>query len=239
VAELYNLYRPSPPPEARAHLEFLVDAEVIELGAGTGIVTRFLRDLGARVVALEPDDQMRAVLERESPGVRAVAGVAESIPFPDASFDAVVASSAWHWFAQPETTREIARVLRDGGRVVVLGNGINRFDEWVRRLVSERDALAPREGVRHGPPDFSQALEFDQPELFEVEWSWPRTPDELVGLFGTYSGTIALDESGRHEVEARVRGHVAQLGDEDRVEVPMRTRGWVARRRSRASVVAQ
>jgi SAM-dependent methyltransferase len=239
VAELYNAFRPRLPPAAREPLSFLEGADVLELGAGTGIVTRFLLDLGAHVAALEPDEQMRAVLSRETPNAVTVAGVAEEIPFPGSTFDAVVASSAWHWFEQPRATEEIARVLRDGGRVVVLGNGINRFDEWVRRLVVERDKLAPREGVRHGPPDFSSAANFGQPELFEIEWQWPRTTDELVGLFQTYSGTIALDDEGRLAVESRVRLHVAELGNGDTVSVPMRTRGWVARRHNRSRTSGQ
>ena len=58
-------------------------------------------DSGRNVTAVEPDDAMRAVLERRSPDVRALAASAEALPFDDANFDAVLVSSAWHWFEQP------------------------------------------------------------------------------------------------------------------------------------------
>ncbi|MDE3065692.1 MAG: class I SAM-dependent methyltransferase, partial [Acidobacteriota bacterium] len=126
VAELYDRYRPSPPEEAAALLGPLAGRDVVEVAAGTGIVTRFLLSLGASVTAVEPDDQMRAVLARRTPGVRAVAGTAEDLPLPDSCADVVVTSSAWHWFAQPAASEEFARVLRDAGRLLILGNGLVR-----------------------------------------------------------------------------------------------------------------
>jgi ubiquinone/menaquinone biosynthesis C-methylase UbiE len=71
-----------------------------------------LVELGANVTVVEPDDDMRAVLERRSPGVHSLSGRAEHLPVFDESFDAVLISSAWHWFEQPESTIEMARVLR-------------------------------------------------------------------------------------------------------------------------------
>jgi SAM-dependent methyltransferase len=233
VAELYDAYRPSPPLGAAVPLAFLAGADVVEVGAGTGLVTRFLTSLGAHVTAVEPDDEMRAVLTRRSPDVPALAAVAESLPFDDETFDAVLASSAWHWFEQPAALLEFARVLRDGGRLVVLGNGPNRFNDLVRRLVSARDELAQRSGTVHGPPDISVVSDFDSPSSFDVEWEWDRTSDDLVGLFRTYSGTIALEESEQMAVDDRVRAFVAEIAPTGVLRVPMRLRGWVAQRRLR------
>src|SRR3954463_6409624 len=71
---------------------------VLDLAAGTGKLTRLLVPRFATVIAVEPLDGMRAVLERVVPGVRALAGTAESIPLEDASVDAVVVAEAFHWF---------------------------------------------------------------------------------------------------------------------------------------------
>ena len=97
VAGDYDRLRPGPPDEA---LGCLVPADcdvAVEIGAGTGLFTRALQRRVRQVIAVEPDDRMRAVLAARSPGVRAVAGRGEAIPVPDASADGVFVSSAWHW----------------------------------------------------------------------------------------------------------------------------------------------
>ena len=97
-------------------------ATVLDLGAGTGKLTRVLAERYARVIAVEPLDGMREILERVVPTAESLAGAAETIPLPDASVDAVFAATAFHWFAHDEAIREIARVLRPGGVLAVVWN---------------------------------------------------------------------------------------------------------------------
>ena len=66
---------------------------------------------GLDVVAVEPGDEMRAVLERVLPEVEALAGTAEAIPLPDASVDAVTVGQAFHWFDPEAALAEMRRVL--------------------------------------------------------------------------------------------------------------------------------
>ena len=92
-------------------------------GGGTGALTRLLVGRADEVVAVEPDDRMRAVLAEAVPGVRAVAGRGESIPLPDASADAVMASSSWHWMDLVPTLLEVGRVLVPGGTLAAVWSG--------------------------------------------------------------------------------------------------------------------
>ena len=91
------------------------------MGAGTGLLTRLLASRAARVIAVEPDERMRAVLRARSPGVSVLEGTGEAIPLPDASADGVFVSSAWHWMDPEDALPEIARVLRHGGARPDLG----------------------------------------------------------------------------------------------------------------------
>jgi SAM-dependent methyltransferase len=123
TAREYELGRPGWPEEL---LDQVIDglglepvAEVLDLGAGTGKLTRELVPRFERVVAVEPDDAMRAVLEEVVPGAKALVGRGEAIPLADGSVDAVFSAEAFHWFAGGESVAEIARVLRPRGALVI------------------------------------------------------------------------------------------------------------------------
>src|SRR5215218_6216935 len=120
AAGSYELGRPGWPAEAveiaARRLGLAGDAAVLDLAAGTGKLTRVLAERFASVTAVEPLDGMRAVLEAEVKGVRALAGTAEAIPLEAASVDAVFAAEAFHWFDAVRAVADMARVLRpDGG----------------------------------------------------------------------------------------------------------------------------
>ena len=87
VAGAYERGRPGYPDEAVQWLVGLDPRDVVDLGAGTGKLTRALVGLGHRVTAVEPLDEMRAELEAALPDVHAVAGRAEAMPLPDSSAD--------------------------------------------------------------------------------------------------------------------------------------------------------
>jgi SAM-dependent methyltransferase len=116
VAETYARTRP---PYQRAAVERAAhelgltgDSTVLDLAAGTGNLTSALRTQFQRVIAVEPDEGMRAQFDGE-----VLAGTAEAIPLPDRSVDAVFVGEAFHWFDPAPALREIRRVA--GGLVVL------------------------------------------------------------------------------------------------------------------------
>ena len=144
VAEAYERARPGYPPEAVAWLAGGPPRDVVDLGAGTGKLTRLLAAAGHRVVAVEPLPEMRTALERAVPGVRALPGTGEEMPLPDASADVVTVAQAFHWFDQAAALAEIARVLRPGGGLGIVWNTRDEHEPWVAEL---SDAATGREGV--------------------------------------------------------------------------------------------
>jgi SAM-dependent methyltransferase len=234
VAEQYDLLRPAPPREVEALFGDLHGSAVLEVGAGTGKWTRLLIELGADVTVVEPDDDMRAVLVRRSPDVRTVKGVAEDLPFEDASFDAVLVSSAWHWFQQPAATQEMARVLRDGGPLFVFWNGFSRNVPWLAPLIALRDRP---EDTGKRPRGWSADLgidsAFDIETQVEIDWTWTRSVDDVVSLFGTYSGAIIRTDEQRREMVIELRERFGDVAVDGVVTLPMTVRGTVARRRAR------
>ncbi len=125
-AGAYERARPGWPSEAARWLAPGVPRLVVELGAGTGKLTRALAAIGRKVVAVEPDERMLGVLRGLGlDGVHSVLGPAEAIPLGDGEADAVVAGSSLHWFELDAALAEAHRVLRPGG---TLGFGWNHRD---------------------------------------------------------------------------------------------------------------
>jgi len=148
IADDYDRLRPSPPAVA---VDWLVPGNcgvALDVAAGTGLLSRLLAPRFERVVAVEPDARMGAVLRARSPGVRVVLGTAEAIPAADASADGVFVSSAWHWMDPGRAIPEIARVLRDGGRFGVIWTSRDHQVAWLRDLNRHRELSQTRDGDR-------------------------------------------------------------------------------------------
>ena len=177
---------------------------VVDVGAGTGILTGALARLGADVVAVEPDQAMLAELRRQLPGVRAVAGSAEALPLPDQSVDAVLCGQAMHWFDLDRALPEIARVLAPGGVLAGLWNVEDDRVGWVAGLAAisksgptlsgwraTRDADTGPGALRAGSRWFApvQEREFGNGQL--------RSADSLVATMATHSRMLVMDEAER------------------------------------------
>jgi SAM-dependent methyltransferase len=185
---------------------------VVDVGAGTGILTGALADLGADVVAVEPDQAMLAELRRRLPGVRAVAGSAEALPLPDHSADAVLCGQAMHWFEMDRALPEVARVLAPGGVLAGLWNVDDDRVGWVSGLAaiskSERtlsrwratpEADTEQGALRAGSSWFAPAEEgeFGHGQL--------RSADSLVATVATRSWMLVMDEAERARTLATIR----------------------------------
>ena len=238
VADDYNRVRPGPPDEA---LDWLVPpgcAVAVDLAAGTGLFSRALQRRVTQVIAVEPDDRMRAVLEARSPGVRAVAGRGEDIPLPDASADGVFVSAAWHWLDPDRAIPEISRVLRDRGRLGVIWTGRDRQVDWVGVLDRQRrqqvDGSAEEAGSRRRrrqavtlPGD----APFENVESASFTFVRTMTVDDVVDWVGTYSGLITASAEDQAATRARAREGLLRRADvSGLIEVPMRSTCWRADR---------
>ncbi|HEY7795165.1 MAG TPA: class I SAM-dependent methyltransferase [Gaiellaceae bacterium] len=135
--------RPGWPEEAIAAPGIPRDALVVDLAAGTGKLTEQLERRFDRVIAIEPDPVMRAA----NGGADVRAGSAEAIPLEAASVDAVFVAEAFHWFCDPPALRELERVLRPGGTLVVLWNRPRRKGQLPRGVDAVMQRLREQSGL--------------------------------------------------------------------------------------------
>jgi SAM-dependent methyltransferase len=217
AAAAYAEHRPSYADAAiRWCLEGISAApRVVDLGAGTGILTAALTRLGADVTAVEPDQDMLAELRRHLPDTTAVHGSAEAIPLPDASVDAVLAGQAMHWFDLDRALPEIARVLRPGGVLAGLWNVDDDRVGWVAELseTARRQAsitlLRWRNGVAASYQERAAktgAGLFAAAETSEFANGQIRTADSLLASIATHSNLLVMPESERQDLLAQIAG---------------------------------
>ena len=228
VADTYDRGRPG---YAAAAVDWALDGRrrVVDLGAGTGKLTAALVARGADVTAVEPSEQMLAVLRSNLPEVDARVGSGEVTGLPDDAVDAVVIASALHWFDRPAADREIARILRPGGIVGVFRNQRDTSVPWVAALEeliagrtdvrqvqrSELSRQAPLDAALFGPP---RRGEFPFRQLVDAEL--------LVDLFASRSYVIDLDDSPRAELLDEIHDFARthpDLAGQDEFDLPYLT----------------
>jgi SAM-dependent methyltransferase len=224
-----------------------VARRVADVGAGSGIFTKLLLprcDAGrARLLAVEPVANMRALCATALPTVPVIGGTGELLPLRDGSLDAITVAQAFHWFDAPVAFAECARVLRPGGRIALLWNTRDRSLAWTDRLwglvaATERDAPwgdaehwhttalvdTPHFGARH-------AATFHHAQRL--------TPDQVVARVQSVSHVAVLPEAERAallaEVRELLRTDPATAG-RDELELPYRVDAYWAQRSERPRV---
>ena len=228
IAANYERYRPGPPVAVAEWFVPVPVDRVVDLGAGTGALTRLLVGRARDVVAVEPDDRMRAVLESEVSGVRALAGRGESIPVPDGSAQGVFASSSWHWMDAVPTLAEVARVLTPGGVLGAVWTGPDPdgpFMSQARALIEQMGdddggGADLAESLSAGGAAGAQAVDrlvlpedvpFGPVQQHTFTWDIALNADELLGLLGTLSWVILMSEDERTRIFGTARRLLAEV----------------------------
>jgi SAM-dependent methyltransferase len=234
AADAYERARPGYPDAAIGwiveRLGLREERVVLDLAAGTGKLTRALVPSGARVIAVEPIDEMREQLFAVLPDVDAFDGTAERIPLPDGSVDAVTCGQAFHWFRAAEAVREIHRVLRPGGGVALIWNMRDLSDPLQARL---QEIIAPHGGDVRSHRDVDPASLLAGGLFGPVEHrSWPYVQRlsraHLVDRIASTSYIAILDPDARAGVLSQVLE--AAEGLSEPISIPYTTDVYVADR---------
>jgi SAM-dependent methyltransferase len=233
AADVYERSRPSFPDAAVDTIARVLrlgpGRHVVDLGAGTGKLTRLLVPSGARITAIEPLPEMRARLRELVPEAEALDGTAEKLPLPDAGADGIVVAQAWHWFDHARALAEARRVIRTGGALMLMWNDWDDSDPLVAELQEMRERNAPPETPGHRPGDWMGQFEsepgFEPMQQATFPHEQRLDPEGVVGRMLSVSYVAALPAEGRRRVARDVRDAVARhAGDSAEIQIPYTTR---------------
>ncbi|MGY0017785.1 class I SAM-dependent methyltransferase [Streptomyces sp. YJ-C3] len=228
VAAQYASARPGYPPELFDTVERLAalgpgglrGTRVLDVGAGTGIATRLLRERGARVIAVEPGPGMGAELRRTLPDVPLVRAVGDALPFADASVDLVTYAQSWHWTDPARSVPEALRVLRPGGALALWWNVPDPDVEWTRAQETRLQARLPgyhRHGVAADAPGIITALG-PTPAFRRLHWTRRIPVDLHLAHLGSRSYFAVMGPERSAPVLADERAHLLRHFPDGMVE---------------------
>ena len=242
VAEAYDFGRPRYDDHAIAAIAAAAGGgpRLLDVGAGTGRLSEPLLEKGLDVVAVEPLDEMRAILTSKIGSDRALAGHAEELPLPAASVDGAVCSDAWHWFDGARAADELARVVRPGGGVVVSVTYPRWVDsddapDWwldlrvVHTALPKGDHPALVSGWRR-PDVFEGHPAFAEIETREEFFVHHADREGIVAHWASMSFVAALPEGQRTDFLGQLDGMLGRRAVEA-VDIPYRANLWITRRR--------
>ncbi|NBM19731.1 class I SAM-dependent methyltransferase [Streptomyces sp. GC420] len=225
VAAQYDAARPGYPRQLFETVEELAGrplagADLVDVGAGTGIATRLLRARGARVTAVEPGPGMGALLRAGLPDVPLVRGDGDRLPFLDASADFVTYAQSWHWTDPARSVPEALRVLRPGGCLAMWWNVPDPDVSWT---VEQEERLRRRmpgyhaHGLTGEAPDILRAL--GHPAVFRrLHWSRRVPVDTHLAMLGSRSYFAVLGPEASAPVLDDERRHLLALFPDGLVE---------------------
>ncbi|MFJ8826318.1 class I SAM-dependent methyltransferase [Streptomyces sp. NPDC102467] len=216
VAAQYATARPDYPPALFDTLDQLAGpgalhgADVLDVGAGTGIATRLLRDRGARVIAVEPGTGMAAQLRGALPDVPLVRATGDALPFADACADLVTYAQSWHWTDPARSVPEALRVLRPGGSLALWWNVPDPDAPWTAAQEARLQERLPgyhRHGVSAEAPGIITALA-SAPVSRRLHWSRRIPVDLHLAHLGSRSYFAVLGPERSAPVLADERAHL-------------------------------
>ncbi|GHB69032.1 methyltransferase [Streptomyces xanthochromogenes] len=245
VAAQYAANRPSYPPALLDAVEELAahplrDANVADIGAGTGIASALLHARGARVTAVEPGDGMAAEFRRNNPGIPLVRGDGNHLPLATASADFITYAQAWHWTDPAKAGPEVCRVLRPGGALALWWNRTDHSAQWladqdarVHDFFRTDPSARAGQGDQAGPADHQRpsgisALQrgghpwVDIPGLTFTERNIPHTrkvplTTHLANL-GSHSAFLVIGQERTREFMTRERAVLSKLFPDGTIE---------------------
>lgn len=234
VAEKYAKFRNDLPVELIDSLKhrgvYFKGEKVVDLGAGTGILSRALHQEGAVVVGVEPSKELIEeaikIDQEEGATITYENAFSERTLLPDDTYDIVTVMRAWHWFDADKTLTEIKRILKDNGMLIVMDSGfIGRSKVVVDTLEIIQEHISggrlkpagskanSTQRINSFPVEWFkewQAHQFDLQDMYKFTYNVTFSNEEWCGRVGSLSWLSGFKETERNDILEKLYHHLEE-----------------------------
>lgn len=229
---LYEKYRPAPPIEIlQQTLNYLGKPKaerILDLGCGTGISSKVWEGYADEIIGIEPSNEMIEIAKSKSKNdqIRYLFGYSNDIQLSSNSVDVVSCSQSFHWMEPKNTLKEISRVLKDKGILIIydviwppsvnyefekaygkLFENIRRITEELNEVIAHRwDKKKHFQNVRKdGSFDFLKETYFHKTEKL--------TKNQFIGIALSQGGLEALIKRGFSKKEIGITKFINSINE--------------------------
>ena len=208
LAEAYKAFRRDYPEQVYQGLFAFYpnpNSDVLDLGCGTGIVTKHLAEYYRKVTGIDPTQEMLNMAKPSLPEkVELIKGTAESLPFPDSSLNLVVSAQAFHWFDYDKAGAEIMRVLKSDGKFYTFwnnGGGDSQFNLplFVYQNILKYIPKIPRSGKEEINEALFKRIGFKRVEKVQFKFDEKFTEEQLLGYLRSHSAFNLLTKEDKEK----------------------------------------
>ena len=216
IGDIYAKYRPSYP---QTFIEYLYsdvgiskDSIIADIGSGTGILTKQLLEAGSKVMAVEPNDDMRIVAEADLKNFEkfiSINATAENTKIYDNTIDFITVARAFHWFDQTIFKKECGRILKQNGKIIIVFDapdasvGIAKEDDEINRK------YCPNFKVSYSST--SRFLENDIDNFFTDEYETKIFQNDKIYDLDGFIGRNLSRSAALKKDEANYPAYIAEL----------------------------
>lgn len=228
VAQKYALHRNDLPDELIPSLKLRgIDFQgksIVDLGSGTGALTRMLFDQGAKVIGVEPSKELikeaKLIDAKHGAKIEYINKYSEDTGLPNLSYDFVTVLRAWHWFERNASLKEIKRLLKPGGYLIVMDSGFVKYDQVVKDTIEilkkfiPVDQLKPagtkagaKQSINSFPVDWFGEWEeygFNLRDAYNFAYKVLFTTEEWCQRIGTLSWLLHLEDEDRNTMLKKI-----------------------------------
>ncbi|MDB5258953.1 MAG: SAM-dependent methyltransferase [Candidatus Taylorbacteria bacterium] len=210
----YESARRGYPAEVYEYLKSLTKEEnprTLDLGCGTGLATRELKEFGFDVIGADKDAKMIEVAKKTNPEIEYVVAPADNLPFEPETFDVITAFTAFHWFANEQYVEKFKKLLKPGG-VFFAALKDNRVDdrmkaahEQYREIVKKYAGPQYNSAKNYDPEPLLKKCGFGNVEEEDFQYDEWYTVDGVIKLIQSYSFWNIVPEEKRPEMVRELR----------------------------------
>lgn len=243
VAKEYLKYRDDIPENLLKGLEKrgveISGSKVADLGAGPGLLSKMLSNHGAIVDAVEPSEELIKVGKKfvgDDPRINFTQKYAEDTGLKLNTYDIVTVMRAWHWFDTEEAIKEIKRILKPGGHLIIMDSGFtsgikvvkksmkiiknNASDKQLKAAGAKEDATQMINSFPVEWFDEWKYSRFDLLDLYKMDYDVTFTNEEWLGRLATVSWLAAFKEKKRKRTLEEVKEYLEKDKSKDSHKIP-------------------